>query len=707
MNEFDALFHPRSIAVVGASEDPNRIGGVPLALMIARGYQGRLLPINPKYRQVQGLPAFPTLAAVGEPIDLAIVAVPAAALPATLEDAIAAGVRALIVFSSGLAETGDEGRAMQQALADRAKAAGVRLLGPNCLGMMCFHERVFATFSPAPAAGDNRLGSIAIVSQSGAFGAFAFSLARQRQLGMSYWITTGNEADIEFADCVQWLATDPGTKVILGYIEGCRDGEKLKRALRAARAAGKRVVIVKVGRTEIGSAAAASHTAALTGEDAVYDALFRQYGVWRARSVDELFNVGYAASMCALPASGKTGLLTVSGGVGVLMADEAAELGLDIAPMPETAQAALLAEVPFAGARNPVDITGQTIAMPGLFARTLENMLGDAEAQAGYHMVLFFPAAALLGASVAERIVADMIAAHRRHPQVPLLLTGLVRPEFRDVLAAAGVPVIEDPSAAVRALGALAFFAADAARASPALPRQRAAASPLPAGTLTEHEALRLLADAGLPVVPTQIATDRDEAARAASRIGFPVVLKLSSPDITHKSDVGGVKLDLRDEAQVRAAFDAVMASALQAAPGARIDGALLAPMVGGGVECILGVQRDPVFGPVLMFGLGGILVEAMRDVAFRVAPIDAAEAHSMIDEIRARKLLDGMRGAEPSDLAALAQAIAALSEFAFAQRDSLASLDINPFLVLPRGRGALALDAVLVADTPAATATS
>lgn len=697
----DALFHPRAIAVVGASDDPSRIGGVPLALMIERGYGGRLVPVNPKYERVQGLACFPSLVAAGGAIDIAIVAVPAAALAATLDDAIAAGVKALVIFSSGFAEVDQAGREMQQDLARRARAAGIRLLGPNCLGMMSFRDNVFATFSPAPRAGANRVGNIAIVSQSGAFGAFAFSLARARELGMSYWITTGNEADIEFADCVEWLARDPQTQVILGYMEGCRDGDKLKRALEAAHAAGKRVVITKVGRTELGSAAAASHTAALTGEDAVYEALFRQYGVWRASTVEELFTVGYAASVCPLPASGRTGVLTVSGGVGVLMADEASNAGLELPEMPRAAQDALLREVPYAGARNPVDITGQTVAVPGLLELTLASMLGNGPEQAGYDMVLFFPAAALLGASVARKIVDDVLAAHARHPDKPLAVTGLMLPEYRAAFREAGVVVIDDPSAAVRALGALAFFAEAARRPAPL--RGQPAASPLPAQAYTEHEALQQLAAAGVPVVPTEQAATAGEAVRAAQRIGFPVVVKLSSPDITHKSDVGGVRLNLRDADAVHAAFEAIVAQAKQAEPQARIDGVLVAPMVKGGVECILGLQADPVFGPVVMFGLGGILVEAMRDVSFRLAPIDAAQARTMIDEIRARKVLDGMRGAPPADVDALAEAIARLSHFGAAQGDRLRSVDVNPFLVLPRGEGAMALDAVLVTAQPRA----
>lgn len=707
MNAFgkglDALFNPASVAVIGATNDIGRIGGVPLDLMIRRGYRGRILPINPKYSEIQGLKAWPNLAAVGEPIDVAIVAVPAAAVPQTLEDAIAAGVKGLVLFSSGFAEVDAGGRDAQLKIAARAREAGVRLLGPNCLGMMAFAANVYATFSPAPRAGETRIGNIAIVSQSGAFGAFAYSLARIKGLGMSYWMTTGNEADIEFADCVEWLAHDPATKVILGYMEGCRDGAKLKRALAAAQAAGKSVAITKVGRTALGSAAAASHTAALTGQDAVYDAMFRQYGVWRARTVEELFTVGYAASMCPRPASSRIGLLTVSGGVGVLMADDAEEAGLDVAEMPAAAQDAIRAVIPFAGPRNPVDITGQFQNQPELLETTLDCMLGTGDADGRYDMVLFFPAAGMLGSPRAQAMVDTMIAVRARHPQAALALTGLTRPEQRAQLEAAGVPVLDEPSAAVRAFGALAFFAASARRRAARPHIDLPVMAPLPAHALTEHEALRLVAKAGLPVMPCTQAATAEEAVAAAARHGYPVVLKLSSRTITHKSDVGGVKLNLADAAAVRAAFDAILAAARTAEPNAHIDGVLVAPMIKGGVECILGVQRDPVFGPVVMFGIGGILVEAIKDVSFRVAPFDEIEARAMVDEIRARRILDGMRGAPPADVDALVRALAALSRFAAAHADRLESLDLNPFVVLPRdhagiaGMKALALDAVLI----------
>lgn len=697
----DALFAPRSIAIVGATNDAGRIGGVPLDLMIRRGYAGRLIPVNPKYAEIQGLKAAPSLAAIGEGVDMAVVAVPADVVPQTLEDAIAARVKSLVLFTSGFAEVDEPGREAQARLARRAREGGVRLLGPNCLGMMNFGQNVYATFSPAPRAGELKPGNIAIVSQSGAFGGYSFSLARLKGIGMSYWLTTGNEADVEFADCVEWLARDASTQVILGYMEGCRDGPKLKHALAAAQAAGKRMVMLKVGRTALGSAAAASHTASLTGEDAVYDALFRQYGVWRASTLEELFAIGNTASLCPLPASRRIGMLTTSGGVGVLMADEAVDCGLDVAAMPDSAQDAIRGIIPFAGPRNPVDVTGQFVNIPELLEVSLARMLGRGPEDGRYDMLLFFPAAGLLGSPRAPFIVDTLIEAHRRHPDIPLAINGLAKPEQRAQFEAAGIPVLDDPSAAVRAFGALAFFAERGRTPgiAPALPPGDA----LPRGPFTEADALDRVAAAGLPVMPHGHAGDADAAVACADRLGYPVVIKVSSRDITHKSDVGGVRLNLGDAAAVREAFAAVTAAARAAEPGAHVDGVLVAPMIRGGVECILGAQRDPVFGPVVMFGLGGVFVEALGDVSFRVAPIDEREARAMVDEIRARRVLDGMRGAPPADIDALAAAIAALSRFAAAHADSLESLDLNPFVVLPRdapgiaGMKALALDAVLI----------
>lgn len=723
------LFTPRSIAIVGASATPGKIGAMPVSLLRQHGYDGRILPINPRADSIQGLPAAPDLAALDTDVDLVILAVPAAHAAQALQSARPGQVGGAVVFTSGFSETGAEGVAMQETLCAIARERGIRLLGPNCLGYMNVRHKVYATFSPAPANGAVALGGIGMVSQSGAFGAYAYCMARERGLGLSHWISTGNEADIDVADCINWLAHDADTRVIMAYMEGCRDGAKLRRALAAARDAGKPVVVTKIGRTQAGAQAAASHTAALAGDDAVYDALFRQYGALRARSIEDFFNLGYALDTWQQRPQGKRlGIFTISGGVGALMADEAEEAGLSLPEPDAAAQARLLERVPFAGPRNPVDVTGQVVSEPGLLLATADDMLADGR----YDALAVFLAAA--GSSEAlwptfETFAREMRA---RHPDVPLAFCALFPPERRRELERLGTLVFEDPSAAIRTIGAVAGLAgatSDAAsngsktgstnsstngsttgttsgntdgtsnagpNAHASVPSVNASTAPL-RDTYNEVQAMDVLRQAGLPVPDCTLATDADTAVAAAARAAGPVVLKVVSPDILHKSDVGGVKLNLSGEDAVRHGHAAILDSVRTHCPTARIDGVLVAPMAPKGVECIVGMHSDPVFGPVVMFGLGGVFVEVLKDVSFRLAPFDHAQALSMIREIKGYALLQGARGAPPCDINALANALVALSRFADARREDFSSVEINPLLALPDGQGVLALDAVLI----------
>jgi len=696
----DSFFSPRSIAIVGASATAGKIGAIPLRYQLEYGYRGKVYPINPARPEVQGVRAWPSLAAVGEPIDLAVFAVPAAQVDGALDDAIAAGVRNIVLFSAGYAEVGAHGAAMQQRLAQKARAAGIRLLGPNCLGFMNVAQDVYATFSPVVGAGKVRAGGIAIVSQSGAFGAYAYALARERGLGLSWWATTGNEADIQVADCIAWLAADPGTRVILAYLEGCRDGERLKAALALARAHRKPVVMVKVGRTGLGAAAAASHTASLAGDDAVYDALFRQYGVWRAHGIEEFFSIGYALSVGRLPPNDKLGLLTVSGGVGALMADDAADAGLDVAPMPEAAQRWLTARVPFAAPRNPVDVTGQVTADQELLEDTAQVMLRDG----GYGSLLIFLAAAGLSPTMAPLQTRMATALRATYPDRLIVFSTLSQAPLRAELDALGCPSFEEPGRAVRVVAALNHFRrqfGDGAQAD----KPAAGGAPaleLAPGTRNEADSLALLRAHDIPCAPCRVARDADAAVDAAQALGYPVVLKVLSRDILHKSDIGGVTLGLADVQQVREACAQMQQNVARLAPQAAHEGFLVARMAArGGIECILGAHRDPVLGPVVMFGLGGVNVEVFKDVSFRLAPVDRAGAREMIDALRAAPLLHGHRGQPAADLDALADAIAALSQLAAAAGPSLGSIDINPLLVYPGGQGVLALDAVVTGATP------
>lgn len=684
------LFSPASIAVVGASNTLGKIGATPVQLLKQYGYEGRILPVNPKAREVQGLACHASLGQIEEDIDLAIVAVPAQQVCGALEQTRPGQLRNAVLLSSGFAETGPEGRAEQSRLEQIAAERGIRLLGPNCLGFMNMRKRVYATFTPAALKGEALPGHIGMVSQSGAFGAYAYTMARQRGLGLSFWASTGNESDVTVADCIEWLVEDPATHIIMAYMEGCKNGDRLKRALDAAARAGKPVVVTKIGRTASGARAAASHTAALAGDDAVYNALFLQYGAIRARSIEDFFNIGHALSVWGRrPSQASVGIVSISGGVGALMADEADDCGLALPALPQEQQRRLLERIAFASADNPVDVTGQAVADPAVLRDTVMGML-DAER---YGALAVFLAAA--GSSDALwPHMCELADAARRHPHArPLALCALLPEDKRAELERRGAMVFADPSTAIRTIAATRPHPL----ANPQAPHTVDVELPADAGALDEARSMQVLSQAGIPVLPCKVAHSREEAAALAAAAGCPLAMKILSADIPHKSDAGGVRLDVSGARDAADAYDAILESVRRHAPGARIEGVLLAPMVKDGTECVMGVHVDPVFGPVVMFGLGGIFVEVLKDVSFRLAPFDAAQARSMIEQTRALALLEGARGRAPADIDAIAQALSALSQFAHAARDRIASVDVNPFVALPQGQGAMALDALVV----------
>ena len=686
----DALLRPRSIAIIGASDDPTRIGGRPLAYLQARGFSGAVLPVNPNRATVQGLPAFPDIASLPVAPDAAIIAIPGEGAVEAVRALAARGCRAGIVFTAGFAELGPEGAAMQDRLVAAAGAHGMRLAGPNCLGLFNARIGYFPIFSASFENGWPLAGGVGIASQSGAYGTHVFAAARDRGIGTPVLVTTGNEADLQLADIIGWMAASDEVEVIAAYAEGIRDGTRLVAALDAARLARKPVVLMKVGRSEVGGAAARSHTAAIAGDDRVMDAVLGDLGVHRARTTEELLDVCRVAQKRIFPPRNTLGVVTISGGAGVLIADAAEAAGLPMPPMPDQAQARLKALVPFAAPRNPLDCTAQAFNDMGVVGSFAESMATDG----GYASLIAFFTQWGASPSVAPKLRAELKAVLDRHPDRLFVLSILAPPDRVREWEADGFIVMADPSRAVVALAAMGHFGEAFARP----PREMPALPPvmLPDTAPNEAGAKRILAEAGVPMGPER-ACDNAEAAVAAARgIGFPVVLKLLSPDILHKSEIGGVLLDVAGEDAVRDGFAALMARAADRAPGARLDGVLVAKQVAGAVEMAVGVLRDPVFGPVVMVGLGGVFIEVFRDVAFRRCPVAEDDARAMIRSLRGFPLLDGARGRPKADVAALARAVAALSRFGAAAGPRLLSAEVNPLLVLPDGQGALAADAVI-----------
>jgi acetate---CoA ligase (ADP-forming) len=693
--KLDAILQPRSIAIVGASQDATKVGGRPVALLRRFGFPGAIYPVNPRAAEVQGLPAFPSVAALPEAPDLAIIAVAAEAAAEALEACAAKGTRAAVVFSSGFAELGAAGEAAQKRLGEIARRTGMRVLGPNCLGAVSVAERSIATFSIVLEDSLPPAGPLGIASQSGNLGSYTMLLARERGIGVSRFITTGNECDIDVADALAWLARDAATKVILCVLETCRDAPRLVAALDEARRAGKPVIVLKIGATEAGQVAAASHTGALAGSDAVFDAVFRRAGVVRVPSVEALLDLGHAAAVLSerLPHSRRTMLLTASGGFGVLLADAASAAGLELPTPEEATQRRILSVVPFASPRNPVDATAQMSSRPEILTEILAAILDDPDCDS---LVLQL-AASLYIPRLREVFMPALKAMRERHPEKVLMLSVHGPADAIAELTAYGIAVADGVGPTTATLAGLCALA-EARRTPPHAPIPLPAAAPLdPAALRTEAAAKQALAAAGLPVLPERVVHSATEAAEAATALGFPVVLKIVSPDLPHKTEVGGVALGLDNAAAVAAAHDAMLARVRTAAPRAHIEGVLVSPMVTGGIELILGTKRDPIFGPVVLVGLGGIFAEVLQDVAVRPAPVEAEEAMAMLRSLKAFPVLDGARGRPKADLAAAAGAIVALSRFAAQQAATVAEVDINPLLVRPAGQGAVALDALIV----------
>jgi acyl-CoA synthetase (NDP forming) len=688
------LLSPRSVAILGASNDPSRIGGRPLAYMLAQKFAGAIYPVNPNRGEVQGVKAYPSVADLPETPDVAIIAVPADLAVQAVEDLAKRGTKGALMFTAGFAEVDAQGEAEQDRMVAIARAHGMRILGPNCLGVFDARTSYYATFSSSFDSGWPVPGRIGIASQSGAYGTHLYTLARNRGIGASLCIMTGNEADVTVGECIGWLAENPEIDVVAVYAEGIREAPGLIAAFTAARAAKKPIIMQKVGRSELGTKAAKSHTASIAGNDAVTEAVMAEFGVLRARNSEEMLDIAHTATRRIYPVGNTLGVITLSGGAGVLISDVAESVGLAMPEMPQDAQARLKELVTFCAPRNPVDATAQVGNDLSLLSKFTESLVRDG----GYSSILgFFTMVASARRWPAMREQLDMV--RTKYTDRLYVLSLIAQPERIRELEADGWICHEDPTRAVVAIDAMGRLGMTFA-AAPAKPAPVVAPGALPAATPSEAEAKRLLAAAGIASAPEQACTSAAEAIAAGERFGFPVVMKILSADILHKSEIGGVLLDIADAAAVREGYELLLARAKQAAPTARIEGVLVAKQLKGGVECIMGIHRDPVFGPIAMFGLGGIFVEILKDVVFHRCPFGTDVAAAMIGSIKGAPLLQGARGRPAADVKALAKMLSQLSAFAVAAGPQLASIDLNPVFAMPEGGGAFAADAVIEIST-------
>lgn len=700
--DIERFFSPKSIAIIGASQDLITISGQPLKHLTSHGYKGKLYPINPKYQEIIGVKCWPSLEALPEVPELALILVNATRVADMLTACGKKGVPYVIIFSSGFSETGGDGVAMQQKLADIAREYNIGVIGPNCQGMINAADAVYAGFGSVFNANYDG-GTVSMVSQSGGFGFSVMNLSSlDGGLPFRQMVTTGNEIGVSTLDFIDYFIRDPHTDIIGTYIEGVKDARRILDVGDKALAAGKPILMWKVGNTEQGQKAAASHTANLGGAMALYKAAFKQKGIIQVEDIQDLVDYGRALRSNRLPRGNRLAIITISGGAGILMTDEIVAGGMQMAQLAPDTVAKLKEFVPSYGSvGNPVDVTAAIFNDLTLINRTLQAINDDP----GVDCIAMINAS--LQGEIALNVANEIVAAAAKTDK-PIFISWSARdavaPEAYAALDAARIPHYKSPVRCGRALAAVSWYA-DAKRRNAAQKNDKAPVINKPAaqamlkgktGDVAEYAAKQVLAEYGIAVTQEQLATSRDAAVAAAQKIGFPVAMKVQSPDISHKTEAKAVRLGVADAAGVAAAYDEILKNAKAYKADARIEGVLVQEMVGGGIEAIIGITNDALFGPAVMFGLGGIFAEVLKDVSFRLAPITPAMAREMVEEIKGYPVLAGARGKPPADVDALVDTLVKLSALAVDLKDSVAELDINPLIVMPKGKGVKAVDALI-----------
>ncbi|MCO4764179.1 MAG: acetate--CoA ligase family protein [Myxococcales bacterium] len=691
-SNLDAILQPRSVAFIGASNKPNSIGAELFRNLLRYEFCGPVYPVNPRERAVFGVRAWPDVQSVPDDIDLAVVAVPGKRVLDTARACAAKGVKGLVVITAGFKETGPKGAARERELRDLCMASGMRLVGPNCLGVVNTDPtvRLDATFAPTfPQAG-----SVAMASQSGALGVAMLDAAEALNIGVSSFVSIGNKADVSANDLLEWWAVDPRTKVVLLYLESFGNPQKFARiARRLSRE--KPIVAVKSGRSARGLLAASSHTGSLAGGDAAVGALVDQCGLIRVDSVEELFDQAAFLAHQPIPKGRRLAILTNSGGPGIMATDACEGVGLTVAELSPTLQQSLSQHLPAAASvHNPVDMIASASAAQ--YATCAEVLLASDEIDA--LLAIFVPPIITESRDVAEAIARS--AAGSGKPVVACFMGRHGVEEATDMLEAAQIPSYAFPEAAVHVLARAAAYGEWLRRPTGEIPTldgcdldaARAIVGPAAArgGFLSDEETGRLLDCVGIARPRSEVTKSAGQAAEVARQFGFPVVLKLVADGVSHKTDLGGVKVDLRNESEVFGAWESLARAAEQ--HGVTMTGALVQEMVKGGVETILGLSRDATVGALQMFGLGGVHVELLRDVAFRIPPLTDVDAAELVRSVRSFPLLDGYRGSAPADVAAVEDVALRLSALVTACPE-IAELDLNPLMALPRGQGAIAVD--------------
>lgn len=696
MSKLDMFFHPDGVAIIGASTNPSKIGYQILSNLRRSGYQGGIYPVNPGAPEILGLKCYASILDVPGHVDQAVIVIPAKGVPAVIEDCGKKGVKGVVVITAGFRESGPEGQALEAQALEVAARYNMRMIGPNCLGLMDMWTPLDTSFAPAMTAA----GYIAFTSQSGALGTAVLDYALENNIGMSRFVSLGNKADVDEAALYEDCQDDPRTKVIISYVEGVKNGtEFMHQASETARV--KPIIAVKSGRTASGSKAVSSHTGSLAGSDAAYDAAFIQSGVIRANSVQEMFDFSTAFAYQPLLKGNRICVVTNAGGPGVMATDALEGQQLLLAELLPETEAALAKALPAAAStHNPVDVLGDATAER--YRAAIREVLRDPNVDGV--LVILTPQSNTEVLESAQVLIEETKGADK--PVLACWMGGHVINRAVDLLSRSSIPTYPFPERAIAAMGAMYRYGNWRQRPNSAVETfdvDKAAVASLFAriradgrNSIGDSEAQDIMKAYGITTPRSAVTATPDEAVAYCHQIGYPVVMKIASPDILHKSDVGGIIVNVKSDDEARAAFDTLIARAKAARPNATIWGAQIQEMVTDAREVIIGMNRDPQFGPLVMFGLGGIYVEVLKDVTFRIAPMTRNHAKDMVASIRTNKLLTGVRGQAPSDLDAIVDTILRVSQLV-TDFPEIAELDINPVLVRAAGQGAVAVDMRLI----------
>jgi acetate---CoA ligase (ADP-forming) len=698
MREFERLFDPRGIAIVGASGDITRFGGQTVRALNTSGYAGGIFAVNPKYPQIDGRRCYASVAQIDGPCDLAVIALPAAHVARSIRECGERGIGYAVVLGGGFREMGEEGAKLEREMVAAAREKGVRLIGPNCIGLVNVHAGVIAAFGSMTRPPRLVPGPVSVAVQSGGFGMSVVIQAAMAGIGFRNVVATGSESDITMSELIVAFADDPATKVIFTYVEGVADGRAFMAALRKAVAAGKPVMVWKGGKTGQGERAAQSHTANLTSTYDVYRAALRQCGALEITSTDEAVDFIQAYLAGRTPGGRNVGVVTNTGGSAVVFSDAADETRLTIPTLAEATQARLAKLLPpLAAVANPVDTTAgyPRPEHTDNYRAAFETLLAD---RAIDQLCVLFGTIMGNTFELSARVLGEAAIKSDKPVFGVSAIPKEISSQGWEHLEAARIPLFGTPSRAARAMGMLADYA-EARKRERSSAREtqidEALSFPAHAATLDEHESKALLAAAGIPVTH-DVLLPLEPSARDLAPVRFPAALKLVSRDIAHKSDIGAVRLNVTQDALPAVAAE-IVSRARRAVPQANLRGLLACEMVTDGIETIVGVVNDAAFGPVVAFGLGGVLAETLKDVTYRVAPFGEDQARGMISELRGGAVFDGVRGRPAADTDALVQTLVRVGALAWALRDRLAEVDINPLLVRPRGSGVVAADALVV----------